>query len=247
MKPLLEVCVVSVESAKTAEAVEAQRVELCDNLWEGGTTPSIGMISNVRKAIDIGIYVLIRPRGGDFIYSDAEFDVMKDDIIAAKKAGADGIVSGVLYPDGTVDVDRTSELVELAKPLPFTFHRAFDCVNDPVKGLNDVISTGASRVLTSGLASKAVDGIDTLANLQDTYGHEIEILVGGGITSENIAQIASETNCREFHLTGKKWQKSSIQYLPAVKMNGLQELPENDYLAASEEELKKVRLILDTL
>ena len=245
MENQLEICITSVESAVTAEESKAQRVELCDNLWQGGTTPSAGMISTVREAIGIGLFVIIRPRGGDFIYSDAEFKVMKADIIMAKELGADGIVSGVLHKDGSVDVARTKELVELSKPLPFTFHRAFDCVPDAQQAIEDVIQTGSRRILTSGLASKAVDGIDLLSKLQAAYGTKIQIMIGGGVTSQNISKIADETKCQEFHMTGKKWQKSSNEYDNQVRMNGLKEIPENDYLTSSASEIKKVKTLLD--
>jgi copper homeostasis protein len=247
MENQLEICVTSVVSAVTAAESEAQRVELCDNLWEGGTTPSAGMISSVREAIGIGLFVIIRPRGGDFIYSDAEFKVMKADIVIAKELGADGIVSGVLRKDGTIDIDRTKELVELSKPLPFTFHRAFDCVADAEQAIEDVIQTGSSRILTSGLASKAVDGIEVLTKLQADYGTQIQIMIGGGVTSENIAKIANGTKCQEFHMTGKKWQKSSIEYDNQVRMNGLNEIPENDYLVASPSDIKQVKAMLDLM
>ena len=138
MSYTLEICANSVQSAINAELGGAHRVELCDNLWEGGTTPSTATIRLTCQHLNIDVYILIRPRGGDFVYSDLEFEIMKEDIKQSKKLGVDGIVSGILLPNGNIDVPRTKELVELSKPLSFTFHRAFDLVNNPVNSLEDV-------------------------------------------------------------------------------------------------------------
>ncbi|MEE9463757.1 MAG: copper homeostasis protein CutC [Bacteroidales bacterium] len=150
MKYLLEVCIDSFESALNAQAGGADRVELCDNLYEGGTTPSIGMISMVRESLSIKLNVIIRPRGGDFLYSDAEYDIMKFDILKAKEAGADGLVFGLLLPGGLVDIERTRELVELARPMSVTFHRAFDMTPEPFKAIDDIIRTGAMEFHLTG-------------------------------------------------------------------------------------------------
>jgi copper homeostasis protein len=154
MKYLLEVCIDSFESALNAQAGGADRVELCDNLYEGGTTPSIGMISMVRESLSIKLNVIIRPRGGDFLYSDAEYDIMKFDILKAKEAGADRLVFGLLLPGGLVDIERTRELVELARPMSVTFHRAFDMTPEPFKAIDDIISTGATEFHLTGKKKK---------------------------------------------------------------------------------------------
>ena len=146
----IEACVNSVESAIEAEAGGANRVELCDNLFDGGTTPSVGAIEAARGALDIDLNVIIRPRGGDFLYSDLELDIMKADVVAARKAGADGVVFGILKADGSVNVEQSQELVELAEPMSTTFHRAFDMCAEPLAALEDLISLGIDRVLTSG-------------------------------------------------------------------------------------------------
>jgi len=146
----LEICVDSIESAINAQVAGAHRIELCDNLPEGGTTPSFGMIASVRANLSIGIHVIIRPRGGDFLYSDTEFDIMRRDIEMCGEAGVEGVVIGILRTNGSVDTERTSKLVELAQPMSVTFHRAFDLCSDPFSGLQEIIETGASRVLTSG-------------------------------------------------------------------------------------------------
>jgi len=146
----LEICVDSAISALNAQSAGADRIELCDNLGEGGTTPGYGMIISARNNLSIGIHVLIRPRGGDFLYSDTEYDIMRRDIELCGENGIDGIVTGILLPDGTIDVERTARLIEFAYPMTATFHRAFDMCADPVRGIEDVIATGASRLLTSG-------------------------------------------------------------------------------------------------
>ena len=173
MEYKLEICANSVQSTINAQKGGADRVELCDNLWEGGTTPSAATIKIVRKNIDIGLFVIIRPRGGDFLYTDLEFEVIKEDIRIAKELGADGIVSGILDADGNIDVSRMSELVELSHPLPFTCHRAFDLTSDPFKALEDVISCGAKRILSSGLRNSVPLGKDMLRQLNKKAGGRI--------------------------------------------------------------------------
>lgn len=161
----IEVCLDSVESSINAQQGGADRVELCDNLFQGGTTPSIGTIRAARKAIDIGLQVIIRPRGGDFLYSDYEFEVMKEDILAAGEAGADGVVFGILTPDGLVDRDRNALLRELAGPMNATFHRAFDVVRNPFDALETIIDLGFNRILTSGQAPTVLEGLNWYVNL----------------------------------------------------------------------------------
>jgi len=148
MKFKLEICADSVQSAIDAQKAGASRVELCDNLLEGGTTPSYGTITSARDNLEIGLHVLIRPRAGDFLYSDLEFQIMRRDIKICKECGTDGIVIGILKKEGTIDVERTAELVKLAHPMSVTFHRAFDMCINPEQGLEDIIASGADRVLT---------------------------------------------------------------------------------------------------
>lgn len=198
-KYLLEISVETVEAALAAERGGADRIELCADLSVGGVTPSSELISAVRGQLHIPIFTMVRPRAGDFVYSEAEFVVMKNAIASAKKRGMDGVVLGILREDRCVDVQRTRELAELAQPLPATFHRAFDdCVNLP-QALENVIQTGAKRILTSGGAKNAFEGASILADLVAAAGDRITVIPGAGINASNIAQVAKATGAREFH------------------------------------------------
>ena len=244
MPGILEICCTSFESANTAAAGGANRIELCDNLFEGGTTPSAGMIQLIKDKVDISLYVIIRPRGGDFVYSTAEFTIMQEDIKLCQEIGVDGIVSGVLTAAGDIDIERSKQLVVLAGAMDFTFHRAFDLVGDPVQSLQDVISTGAARILTSGLQNNVVEGRKMLKNLVDLAGSEIKIMAGGGLKSANINEIMS-TGCREYHTTAKTWISSKSSCQSAVKMNGSADIPEDKRMVVSLEEVQKLRSIID--
>jgi len=200
----IEICVDTVESAISAQSAGADRIEFCDNLPEGGTTPGYGSIISARNNLSIGLHVIIRPRGGDFLYSDLEFDIMRRDIELCGESGVDGIVTGILLPGGNIDVERTARLIEFAYPMSVTFHRAFDMCSNPSRGLEDVISTGASRLLTSGLKNRAQDGIELLRKLVKEAGERIIVMPGGGIDETNAALIMTATKARELHLTGRK-------------------------------------------
>jgi len=196
---VLEICADSVESATAAEQGGAHRIELCSNLLEGGVTPSSGLIATVRDRISIGLYVMIRPRGSDFCYSPDEFEAMEQDVLSAKQLGADGVVLGILQEDGRVDVPRTRQLVDLARPLKVTFHRAFDMSRDLGKSLEDVIASGVDRVLTSGGEQTVESGLETVANLTRTARDRVIIMAGGGVARGNVRSIVTRTGVREIH------------------------------------------------
>lgn len=224
---LLEICVDSPESAIFAEEGGAKRVELCANLFEGGTTPSAGCIELSRENIKIDLNVIIRPRGGDFIYSDIEFKCMKRDILISKNLGADGVVLGILKKDGSIDMDRTGELIDLARPMSVTFHRAFDMASNPYKALNDIISLGAQRLLTSGQERTALEGVDLISELVDIAKDKIIIMPGGGINERNILKIINKTHAKELHMSGRVKVDSKMEYRRSnVFMGGELRLPE---------------------
>ncbi|MGH9388602.1 MAG: copper homeostasis protein CutC, partial [Vicinamibacteria bacterium] len=187
---LIEVCVDSVESAVAAEKGGAARVELCCALLEGGLTPSAGAIALARKSLRIGLNVIIRPRGGDFLYTEAEHEVMLRDIDTAKGLGGDGVVIGVLTSSGEVEVDRTRELLERARPMAVTFHRAFDMTRDPFAALDTLVKLGIDRILTSGQEESAMEGLDLLRELVSRAGDRIVVMVCGNLSEKNIVKIA---------------------------------------------------------
>lgn len=213
VKPVkLEICVYSIESALEAEAGGADRVELCDNPPEGGTTPSYGAILCARRALKAQLHVIVRPRGGDFLYSAAEFETMKNDIDACKSLGVHGVVIGILSADARVDVARTRELVQRAKPMSVTFHRAFDMTADPEQALEEIIDTGCSRVLTSGQASTAMEGRALIAKLVEQAGKRIIVMPGVAVREHNIRELMTTTGAREFHTAASKTMDSAMTY-----------------------------------
>lgn len=211
-KIAVEICVDSLESAIAAERGGAKRVELCSDLLEGGITPSAGLIATARKKISIALHVMIRPRGGDFFYSDDEFDVMRRDVLMAKQLGADGVVFGLLDTDANLDVQRTRQLVDLARPLQTTYHRAFDMSADLGRSLEQVVEVGADRILTSGGAQTAVEGSAMLRSLVDRANGRVVIMAGGGIDDQNVQLVLEKTGVREIHAGLRTPVESPMKY-----------------------------------
>lgn len=199
LQPLLEITVESLDTALAAERGGADRIELCTELIHGGITPSVATLRKVHEELDIPIFCIIRPRTGDFVYSEKEFVSMKRDISVARELGIEGVVLGVLRPDRSVDVERTAELVQWARPLEVTFHRAFDETPDHAQALEDVIATEATRILTTGGAATAVQGAKTVKRLVEAAGKRIVIMPGGGLDAANVVQLAAQTHAQEFH------------------------------------------------
>jgi copper homeostasis protein len=200
MTILIEACVDSVESALAAQRAGAGRIELCDNLGDGGTTPSAGMIAACKARLEIPVFVIVRPRGGDFVASEPELDVMQRDVEIARSLGAEGLVIGLLRPDTTVDRASITKLREKAHDVPITFHRAFDCCIDRVKALDDLIALGIHRVLTSGGARTAHEGVNEIATLVAQAGTRLTVMAGGGIRVANASEIVTQTGVREIHV-----------------------------------------------
>jgi copper homeostasis protein len=208
----LEICADSIESAINAQSAGAHRIELCDNLQEGGTTPSCGLISSARENLNIGLNVLIRPRSGDFCYEDPDFDIMRRDIEMCGEIGADGVVLGILRDDGSIDTERTGRLIELAQPMEVTFHRAFDMCCQPFDCLEELISAGVSRVLTSGLARSAHEGSEMLRELVARAESRLIVMPGGGLDESNIAAVALKTGASEFHMSLRSAVESRMKF-----------------------------------
>ncbi|ESO94969.1 hypothetical protein LOTGIDRAFT_117637 [Lottia gigantea] len=208
----MEVCIDSVASARNAELGGAEKVELCANLMEGGTTPTLGMLKIIKQNIKIPVFVMIRPRGGDFLYDDDEFEVMKQDIIEFKKVKADGFVFGILKIDGTVDVERCAELLGMIRPFPATFHRAIDMCMKPLIELDDIIKLGFERVLTSGGAQTALDGAPLIREMVSKAAARIIVMPGGGINSNNIDRILLQTGAKEFHCSARSSSSSLMNH-----------------------------------
>jgi copper homeostasis protein len=208
----LEVIAFTIASVVKAGESGAQRIELCDNPGEGGTTPSYGMIRMAREKTNLQLYPIIRPRGGDFLYSDDEFRMMMHDIQMCKEIGCDGVVIGLLKPDGSVDGLRTAKLVNAAYPMGVTFHRAFDRVRNAEESLEQVIQCGCERILTSGLRPGVTEGVDTIKMLVEKAGDRIIIMPGSGLRSANIESIARKTGAREFHSSARRNVQTGMSY-----------------------------------
>ncbi|XP_034632056.1 copper homeostasis protein cutC homolog isoform X1 [Trachemys scripta elegans] len=210
---LMEVCVDSVESAVNAERGGAGRIELCAGLMEGGTTPSMaGLLQVVKQCVRVPVFVMIRPRGGDFLYSDRDLEVMKADTRLAKLHGADGLVFGALTEDGRIDTELCTALLAVCRPLPVTFHRAFDMVHDPLVALETLVSLGFERVLTSGCDSSALEGLPLIKRLTEQAKGRIVVVPGGGITERNLQRILEGSGAPEFHCSARSARDSGMKF-----------------------------------
>lgn len=224
-----EVCLESVESVIAAQAGGADRVEFCADLFEGGTTPSLGAFKTARRHTTITMMVMIRPRGGDFCYSDLEFETMVEDVKLFKEAGADGVVFGILKPDGTIDTERTRTLIEHARPMQVTFHRAFDMTPDANAALESLIELGVDRVLTSGQEASVMEGQLLLRELVQQAGDRIIVMPGAGITERNFAYLHQQVGAKEYHIFVPSAVQSKMEYRPGhIYMGGLLRQPEFD-------------------
>lgn len=195
----LEIACFNYESALIAQQGGADRIELCDNFKEGGTTPDYSIVAKARNEIKIDLFAMIRPRGGNFVYTSEEFDQMKKDIFHFKNLNVDGFVFGILNEDNSINIQQNKELIQLASPLPCSFHRAFDKINDQKTALEIVINCGFKTILTSGFTSSAIDGMDNLEQLVKQAENKISIMPGGGVRSSNIAQIKNKTQAHYYH------------------------------------------------
>jgi copper homeostasis protein len=238
---IFEVCVDSVSGVRAAKAAGARRVELCADLLEGGITPSLGMIRRARAVGGIGLHVMIRPRGGDFLFDDDEFAMMKSDIELAKQEGADGVVIGLLKPDGMVDADRVGELAAQSRPMTITFHRAFDMTPDPFEALETLIGLGIDRILTSGQEVSVLEGLPLIALLVKKAGDRIIIMPGGGITAGNLERIMAAARPREIHFAALEPMASGMRFRREnVFMGGELRPPEYDRLETSAEAIRAI-------
>ncbi len=240
MNYTLEIIGFNLESCRIAQANGANRIELCVNPGDGGTTPSYGYIKAARKLLHIELYCMIRPRGGDFFYSDEEFAVMKDDIKTAKNLGCDGVVIGMLNKDGTVAKEECKKLVELAYPLGVTFQRAFDRVNEPFTALEAVIETGCERILTSGLVPSCHDGAKLIGELNAKAAGRIMIMPGSGLRSSNVIEVAKVTGATEFHTSARVFSNTQMDFVNPAMQENLQDV------MVDGEEVAKIAALLKT-
>ena len=209
---ILEIAVFNVESAIAASNEGANRLELCENPFDGGTTPSYGTLQTVREKVSIPVFPIIRPRGGDFLFSEDEFAVMKKDIELCKKLGFEGVVIGLLLEDGNIDEERTRILVKLAAPMDVTFHRAFDRAAEPLQAMETIISCGCKRILTSGQVPNAMDGKELIKQLILQANNRIIIMPGSGVRSNNIKELADFTGAKELHSSARKLLSSQMDF-----------------------------------
>ena len=212
-KYIIEIATSDFATTKSAVEGGADRIELCANLTEGGTTPSYGTIKQCREAFAVSLYPIIRPRGGDFLYTKDEFEIMLQDVKLCRQLDCDGVVIGLLNMDGTIDIVRTAALIEAAYPMGVTFHRAFDRCKEPFVALEQLIEIGCERILTSGQQPSVVDGVELVAELNKKADERIIIMPGSGVRKQNITMLAEKTDCVEFHSSLRGKEKSKMGFL----------------------------------
>jgi len=232
-KYIIEIATSDFVTTKAAVEGGADRIELCANLAEGGTTPSYGHIRQCREAFDVLIYPIIRPRGGDFLFTDEEFSIMLHDVQLCKQLNCDGVVVGALNTDGSIDIKRTAQLVEAAYPLGVTFHRAFDRCSNPFEAMELLIRIGCERILTSGQKPTAPDAVEMIDQLNREADDRIIIMPGSGVRKENIKMIAEKTGCTEFHSSLRGKIKSNMQFIHP-SFSDSEESYMNNYIDANE-------------
>lgn len=246
-KYILEVCVDSVESAIEAVKGGADRLELCANLVIGGTTPSPELFNAVRRVTDIPMHVLIRPRFGDFCYTDYEFKIIKEEVKMFRELGAEGVVIGVLTREGELDVSRMETLIKEANGLPVTLHRAFDVCKNPYDALMDAKKLGIDTILTSGQKNHCLDGRELLKDLVEKAGKDINIMIGSGVTPEVISEMAPYTKALAFHMSGKENIESLMTYRNADVSMGLPIMSEYMIWRTNKDTIKEARIVLDEM
>ena len=243
-----EIVVYNIESAIKAQEGGADRIELCDNPGEGGTTPSFGVIENVRQNVSMDVYVMIRPRGGDFLYSSYEFHAMKRDIYQCQRLSVDGIVLGILNPDGTIDKKRCKELIDKARPLKVTCHRAFDMTRDPFEALENCIEAGFDRILTSGQKLKAIDGVGLISELIKRANDRIAIMPGSGVNENTVEEIVTKSGAREIHFSAMVHRDSAMQFRNlAIDKMGLEGGSEYQLRTVDPDRVRKIRQLAENI
>lgn len=236
---LLEICVFNTATAVAAEQAGADRIELCENYANGGTTPSYGYLKTVREKIGIPVFPMIRPRGGDYFHTQDEIDIIRKDILLCKELGFDGVVFGLLNQDGTIDQENTARLVEAAYPLDVTFHRAFDRCKNPLEALETLIQCGCTRVLTSGQYPKVTEGLALVKTLAEQSNDRIIIMPGSGLNSSNVQDIIDTTGVTEVHTSARIRVPSTTEFRNLL-------MPEDfdiDFVDA--DEIKKIKSIIN--
>lgn len=241
----LEICCYSAESAILAANAGANRIELCENFTEGGTTPSYATIKYVVGKLGIPVNVMLRPRGGDFLYTDMEFEIMKQDAQVMKDLGVNGIVFGILSKDAEIDLNRTNTLMELIHPLDCTFHRAFDMCKDQFKALEQLKKVGIKRILTSGGENTSVKGIDMITNLVKEAKNEIIIMPGSGVTPDTLEEIMHKTKAVEFHSSAKTFINTKMEHFkPNINMGIKNDIDEYKKISVDTDSIKDMIKIL---